>query len=85
MVIGVGRIVVFHCLVIIANTFDLVSNVRVSAAHKVVFVVFEVLLDSRAEEGKICCIVTSTGETITSQIAGEDLLLEGIEGIGDAL
>lgn len=82
---GVGRIVVFHCLVVVGNALNFVSNVRVGAAHEVVFVIFEVCLDSGAKEGKICCIVTSTWETFASQVAGEDLLLEGIEGVGNSL
>ena len=82
---GKGRIVVFHFLVVVANALDFVSNVRVGPTHEVIFVVYKVFLDSGAEEGDKCCIVAITGETFASELAGEDLLLEGIEGVGDAL
>lgn len=71
--------------VAVGGALDLVTGLVDGAGHEAVLVVAEILPDGRPIEVVVFGVVAGTGESGAREVAGEDLFLEAVEGVGDAL
>ena len=83
-----GRVrseVVFDVVVVRTSAFELVANFGDRTRQETVFVVLEILLDGWAIKIEESGAITETRSPFTGEVTGEDLLLERIESIWNAL
>lgn len=84
MVFGVGGEVGFYVGVVVADALQGVAEVVDDAVVEGLLVVGEVFLHRGTEEAPVGCVVAVAGVAYAGEVAGEDLFLEGVHGVGDA-
>ena len=71
--------------VAIGGALNLVASLVDGAGHEAVLVVAEILPDGGAEEVVVFGVIAGAGASGVGEVAGEDLFLEAVEGVGDSL
>ena len=85
MALGIRCEIAFHGCVVVADTGKSVAKIVHDTVVQTLFVVREVFLHGGTEETVVCCVVAVAGVADAGEITGEDLLLEGIYGVGNSL
>ena len=71
--------------VVVGGALDLVAGLVDGAGHEAGLVVGEILPDGGPEEVVVLGVIAGTRASGAGKVAGEDLFLEAVEGVGDAL
>lgn len=69
----------------VRGALNLVAGLVNGAGHEAGLMVAEILLDGGPEEVVVLGVVARAGASDSSKVAGENLFLEAVEGVGDAL